>query len=51
MAKKQMAYYKTVTGSKSVHIYQAIKMKNSLIKNRDENLEFYDTPTVGTFLL
>lgn len=44
MAKKQMAYYKTVTGYKPVHIYQAIKMKNSLIKNRDENLEFYDTP-------
>lgn len=39
-----MAYYKTITGYKPVHIYQAIKMKNSLIKNRDENLEFYDIP-------
>lgn len=39
-----MAYYKTVTGYKPVNIYQAIKMRNSMIKNRDENLDFYDTP-------
>lgn len=44
MAKKQFAYLKTSTGFQFVTVYQAIKMKNRQIKNKDAQLLFYDTP-------
>lgn len=44
MAKKVIAYYKSENGFVATNIYQAIKMKNRQIKNRDEELVFYDTP-------
>lgn len=44
MVKKQFAYLKTSAGFQLVTVYQAIKMKNQQIKNRDAKLLFYDTP-------
>lgn len=44
MVKKQFAYLKTSTGFQFVTVYQAIKMKNRQIKNKDAQLLFYDTP-------
>lgn len=44
MAKKIIAYLKTDNGFKVLNVYQAIKLKNSSIKNRDKEISFYDTP-------
>lgn len=43
---KQIAYLKTEKGFQIVTVYQAIKMKNNQIKNRDDELLFYDSPNV-----
>lgn len=48
MAKKKIAYLKTEKGFQVVTIYQAIKIRNSQIKNRDGKLLFYDSPNEKT---
>ena len=44
MSKKVIAYCKTNDGYKVIDIFQAIKLKNSLIKNKDEDIIFWDSP-------
>lgn len=44
MTKKKTAYLKTEEGFRIVTVYQAIKIKNNQIKNRDSELLFYDSP-------
>lgn len=46
MAKKKLAYMKTEKGFRVVTVYQAIKIKNRKIKNRDAEALFYDSPNV-----
>lgn len=44
MVKKFYAYYKSNSGMKSVSVYKALKMKNSRINNKDEIIDFWDSP-------
>lgn len=44
MAKKIIAYYKTKDEYKAIDIFSAIKLENSLIKNKDDDIVFWDTP-------
>ena len=46
MAKKKLAYMKTEKGFRVVTVYQAIKIRNRKIKNRDAEALFYDSPNV-----
>lgn len=47
MVKKFYAYYKSDSGMKSVSVYKALRIKNSRINNKDERIEFWDTPELG----
>jgi hypothetical protein len=42
MVKKFWAYYKSDKGMECVNIYEAMKLENSLIKNKDKQIEFWD---------
>ena len=43
MVSKFFAYYKLGSEIKRVNVYEALKLKNSLIKNKDAAIEFWDT--------
>lgn len=44
MVKKFIAYYKSGSEIKSVNVYKALSMRNSRINNKDDIIEFWDTP-------
>lgn len=44
MVKKFFAYYKYGSEIKPINVYRALSVKNSRINNRDETIEFWDTP-------
>ncbi len=44
MVTKFFAYYNSDTGIKSINVYKALSMKNSRIKNKNNIIEFWDSP-------